>query len=342
MKQTKKFITTSAIACAFFGASYAHSAEVNLNLAHFMPQNSWQQETIFNDWKKAVEEQSNGRIAVTVYPSQTLGRAPAGYDNAVSGITDIAWTVQGYTAGRFPLSQVLELPGLFETGAVGSCAFQKLYDSGTLDREYEETKVLYVHTHSPGHLHTRDTQVSSLEDLQGLKIRRPTAVIGELLSELGAEPVGMPSPEVYPSLQRGVIDGYMFPWETIQSFRTGEITDYHLDFGFYSLAFVTTMNKDSYDELPSDLKKVIDDNSGMEWAVTAGQGYDDADVLSLEKIRASDAVITQLSAEERVQWQAAADKVVKSYVAELDRQGLPGSETLASVKGYVEECKVGL
>ncbi|MEX1215765.1 TRAP transporter substrate-binding protein [Saccharospirillum sp.] len=342
MKPAMKILTASALACTLFGTSYAQSAEVNLNLAHFMPQNSWQQNVIFNDWKQAVEEQSDGRIAVTVYPAQTLGRAPAGYDNAVSGITDIAWTVQGYTAGRFPLSQLMELPGLFETGAVGSCAFQKLYNSGALDEEYKESKVLYVHTHSPGHLHTRETQVTSLEDLKGLKIRRPTAVIGELLTELGAEPIGMPAPEVYPGLQRGVIDGYMFPWETIQSFRTGEVTDYHLEFGFYSLAFVTTMNKNSYDSLPEDLKKVIDDNSGMEWAVTAGRGYDDADVLSLESIRASDAVITQLSPEEQAQWQSAADKVVQAYVTQLDNQGLPGSETLASVREYVEECEVEL
>lgn len=342
MKHAKKFLITSAMACTLVSSSIAFAAEVNLNLAHFMPQNSWQQDTIFNDWKQAVETQSNGRIAVTVYPAQTLGRAPAGYDNAVSGITDIAWTVQGYTAGRFPLSQIMELPGLFDTGAVGSCAFQKLYNSGALDEEYEETKVLYVHTHSPGHLHTRDTQVSTLEDLKGLKIRRPTAVIGELLAELGAEPIGMPAPEVYPGMQRGVIDGYMFPWETIQSFRTGEVTDYHLEFGFYSLAFVTTMNKDTYDSLPEDLKQVIDDNSGIEWAVTAGRGYDDADALSLEDIEASDAVVTQLSPEERAQWQSVADGVVQSYVTQLDNQGLPGSETLASVRGYVEECEVEL
>lgn len=339
---SRNLFSTVAIACSLMGMSSVQASEVNLRFAHFMPQNSWQNEKMFNAWKDAVETQSDNRISVTVFPAQTLGKAPAGYDNAVKGIADISWTVQGYTAGRFPLSQVLELPGLFETGAVGSCAFQKLYNSGVLDKEYEETKVLYVHTHSPGHLHTKDKTVTSLSDMKGLKIRRPTDVIGGLISELGAEPIGMPAPTIYQSVQRGVIDGYMLPWSAVNSFRAYEVSKQHLEFGFYSLAFVTTMNKNTYNKLPDDLKKVIDDNSGMGWAVNAGQGYDDADIVGLEKIKSTGGVINQLSEEEKKEWQAVADKVSASYIAKLDDMGLPGTETFNQVKGYVAECRAEL
>ncbi|WP_369856063.1 TRAP transporter substrate-binding protein [Candidatus Thalassolituus haligoni] len=343
MKAVKRNLSRFALSSLLVISSASTlAAEANLRFAHFMPKNSWQSERMFDSWKKAVEEQSAGRIQVTVFPAQTLGKAPAGYDNAKNGIADIAWTVQGYTAGRFPLSQIMELPGLFKTGAVGSCAFQKLYDSGVLDKEYEETKVLYVHTHSPGHLHTKDQVVTSLEDLKGLKIRRPTDLIGELISELGAEPVGMPAPSIYQSMQRGVIDGYMLPWSAVNSFRAYEVSKQHLDFGFYSLAFVTTMNKRAYDKLPADLKKVIDDNSGMDWAVNAGQGYDDADIVGLAKIKEEGGTINELSAEERAQWQTIADGVTKKYIAKLDSEGLPGTTTYRSVKGYVSECETEL
>lgn len=332
MRPIRKLISNLTLTGLLCSSISAYASDFDLRLAHFMPATSWQQEQIFNAWKKSVEEDSNGQISVSIYPGQTLGKAASGYDNAINGVADISWTVQGYTAGRFPLSQIMELPGLFETGAVGSCAFQKLFNSGALDDEYKETKVLYVHTHSPGHLHTRDKVVTSLDDLKGLRIRRPTTLIGDLLEGLGAQPVGMPAPEIYQSVQRGVIDGYMLPWETIQSFQTFDVTKQHLEFGFYSLAFVTTMNKEAYDGLPDNLKAVIDKNSGMQWAVNAGRGYDEADKKALVKIRQKGGQVNTLEDSEREAWLSVANEVSRQYIASLDEKGLPGTETYELVQ----------
>lgn len=312
-----------------------------LKYAHFMPSGSWQNQTLFKDWAAAVSKESNDALDVTIFPAQTLGKAPAGYDNAKNGITDIAWTVQGYTANRFPLSQIVELPGLFDTAEIGSCAFQKLYDSGTLDKEYEETHVLYVHTHGLGHLSTKDKAVTTLADLKGLKIRRPTAVIGKLLKELGAEPVGMPAPRIYESVQHGTIDGFMLPWEAVAGFRLDEVTSNHTEFGFYSLAFVATMNKKVYESLPANLKKVVDDNSGMKWALIAGRGYDKGDADALPKIKKS-GTIYQIDPSEKSKWVEAGQRATKDYLAELDAKGLPGTKTYEQVKTFVTECKAEL
>ncbi|MEM6680523.1 MAG: TRAP transporter substrate-binding protein, partial [Pseudomonadota bacterium] len=245
------------------------AAQQGLNFAHFMPVESWQNRGLFADWETAVDAASGGALDVTIYPAQTLGRAPDGYDNARDGIADIAWTVQGYTAGRFPLSQIVELPGLFETAEIGSCAFQKLYDSGALDAEYADTHVLFVHVHGPGHIHTKGKPVTRLSDLEGLKLRRPTAVIGRLLEELGAEPVGMPAPRIYEAAERGTIDGFLLPWEAVSGFRAHEVSDQHTEFGLYALAFVATMNKATYEALPAGARAAIDANSGMDWALAA-------------------------------------------------------------------------
>ena len=310
----------------------------NLKYAHFMPASSWQNQTLFNDWADAVKKSSDGKLHVSIFPAQTLGKAPAGYDNAKNGITDIAWTVQGYTANRFPLSQIIELPGLFETAEIGSCAFQKLYDSGALDKEYEETHVLYVHTHGLGHLSTKEKSVTTLADLKGLKIRRPTAVIGKLLKELGAEPVGMPAPRIYESVQHGTIDGFMLPWEAVAGFRADEVTKHHTEFGFYSLAFVATMNKNTYEKLPANLKKAIDENSGMKWALIAGRGYDKGDADALPKIKKT-GTMHQINSAEKVKWVEAGKRVTKAYLEELDKKGLLGTETYTKIKTYIAECK---
>jgi len=313
----------------------------NLNYAHFMPPASWQAQTIFLDWKKAVEEAAGDALSITVFPGQTLGKAAQGYDNAINGVADIIWTVQGYTAGRFPLSQIVELPGLFKKAEVGSCAFQKLYESGALDSEYKETKVLFVHTHGPGHIFTRKKPVTTLEDLKNLKIRRPTAVVGRLLTELGAEPVGMPAPQIFEQVQRGTIDGYMLPWEAVSSFRLAEVTGYQTEFGFYSLAFVTTMNKAKYESLSPTAKAAIDENSGMKWARIVGRGFDsnsETSIAALDgKIKTYKIEGTELAA-----WQAAADRAAKAYLDELDGKGLPGTKTYTAFKGYVASCRADL
>ena len=80
-------------------------------------------------------------------------------------------------------------------------------------------------------------------------------MIGKLLEELGAEPVGMPAPRIYESMQRGTIDGYMLPWEAVKGFRLEEVSDQHTEFGFYSLAFVLTMNKARYESLPAEMAR---------------------------------------------------------------------------------------
>ncbi|WP_417679177.1 TRAP transporter substrate-binding protein [Pseudodonghicola sp.] len=335
----KKLALTGALA---LGAAAPLYAKDTLRYAHFMSAASWQNQVIFEDWAKAVEAEAGAdNVDVQIFPAQTLGKAAAGYDNAVTGIADIAWTVPGYSAGRFPLAQIMELPGLFQRGAVGSCAFQKLYDSGALDEEFKDTHILFVHTHDAGHLHTSKVPVRTLEDLKGLKIRRPTQVVGGLLDELGAEPVGMPAPNTYEALQRGAIDGYMLPWESVDSFRLDELTQYHTIFGFYALSFVTTMNKAKYDSLSPEVKKAVDDNSGMKWAVTAGQGYDDAGAKTLARLEKDSTVIT-LDDAERARWDAAAQKASDAYIAELNAKGLPGTETYAAVKTYVAECETDL
>lgn len=310
----------------------------NLRLAHFMPANSWQNSTMFEQWARAIEADANNSLNIRVFPAQTLGSAVEGYDNARRGLADITWTVQGYTANRFPLSQIVELPGLFETAEAGSCAFQKLYESGALDAEYEDTQVLYVHVHGPGHLHTRDVAVTSLEDMRGLQIRQPTAVIGNLLRELGAEPVGMPAPGVYEATQRGVINGFLLPWEAVVGFRANEVVNNYTEVGLYALAFVKTMNQNSYNRLSDEQRAALHQHAGMSGALLAGRGYDEADVRARAQML-TEGTLHQLSAAERVKWEAAADRAAEMYLSELESRGLPAREVYSSFVNFVSECE---
>ena len=211
-----------AAAIASLAVSSAQ-ADTTLRMAHFWPGPSGVNEDVLQAWADTIAEESNGDLTIQMFPAGTLAKPDSIYEAAANGIADIGATAQGYTAGRFPLSQIVELPGVASTATQGACVLQTLFDDGHLDSEYEDTRPLFMFTTGPGGIHTIDTDVQTPADLQGLRIRRPTAVAGEMLENMGASPVGMPAPDIYTSMQRGVIDGLSFPWEGLKGFRVNEV-----------------------------------------------------------------------------------------------------------------------
>jgi len=312
------------------------AAEFNLRFAHFWPPQAGMSQQ-FQAWGDAVEKDSNGRIKVEMYPSQTLAKAPKIYDAVVSSIADVGATVQGYTANRFPLSQVIELPGIAESGALGSCVFQTLLDQGDIADEYSETHPLFVFTHGPGMIHTKGTAVKTPEDLKGLRIRRPTAVVADLLTGLGSQPVGMPAPQIYQSMSRGVIDGATLPWEGVKSFRLNELADNHTDINLYTLAFVVTMNKGTYESMPADLRQVIDKNSGLAWAVKTGQLMDEQDKVGLAQAKELGHTITTIEGGvENPAWKGVLEQATENY---LSQNGATARSIYEKIPALSKNCR---
>lgn len=337
MKNNNRLLPLVA-AVGFSFATTVSAAEINLRFAHFWPANSGIAKTLAS-WGETIEAESNGRIDVEIYPSQTLAKATQTYDSVVRGIADVGAIIQGYTANRFPLSQIVELPGIVHTGVQGSCVLQKLYDEGALDSEYQDAHVLFMFTHGPGHIHTKGKAVKKPEDLAGLMIRRPTVVVGELLEGLGGEPVGLPAPDMYTAMQRGTIDGVTLPWEAMASFRLNELADQHTQVGLYSLAFVVTMNKGTYARMPEELKKVIDDNTGMRWAEKLGSAYDELDMVGLKQAKDTGHTITVIeNGAENPDWKPTLARVTESYLDELSNKGLPARSVYERAQSLSQVC----
>jgi TRAP-type transport system periplasmic protein len=319
--------------------SFAQAAEVDLRLAHFWPATSGIAQTL-ESWANQVEKDSNGRINVDIYPAQTLSKAVQTYDSVVKGIADVGVSIQGYTANRFPITQIVELPGLVKTGEAGSCVIQNLYEEGTFRDEYDDAHVLFMFTHGPGHIHTRNTLVKEPTDLAGMMIRRPTVVAGELLKGLGAEPVGLAAPEMYGAMSRGVINGVALPWEAMTSFRLNELVDKHTEIGLYSLAFVATMNKRTYDHMPADLKAIIDKNSGELWSRKLGAAYDILDVNGMEQARAAGhEIYTVEGGVNNPAWKPVVDAAVKHYSGELESKGIKVGEIYQRALQLAGDCE---
>jgi len=308
------------------GLSGAAAQDVTLRVHQMLPPQATIPQQVLEPWGEAIEEQSGGRIAVQHYPSMQLGGSPPElFDQARDGVVDVIWTVLGYTPGRFPKAETFELPFIMTDAASTSEAFQEFVEKNAMD-EFDEVHLLAVHTHGPGLFHTKEP-IEKLEDLQGMKIRGGSRVINDLLTKLGATPVGMPVPAVPEALSKGVIDGTTIPWEVTLPLRVSELVNNHTGFsgenGLYTQTFAIAMNKDTYDSLPDDLKKIIDDNSGMKLARMAGEAMDAQDAVGLKKAEDAGNNIVTLDEAETQRFKDASQSVIEDWVAEAEgRQAL--------------------
>lgn len=335
-----KKVIAAFTAIVFLGLSSAQ--EVTLRLHHFLSPNSPVQQGYLEPWANRVEEQSGGRIQVEIYPSMQLGGGPPSLIEQVSdGVVDLVWTLPGYTAGRFPITEVFEMPfmsGMAEESSQALCEFYHAH----LEEEYRDVKVITLHTAGPGVFHMRGSGIQSLEDLRGQQIRAPNRVTTEALALLGAEPIGMPVPQVPESISRGVVDGALLPWEVTAPLRIAELVDSHTGFasehGFYTSTFLLAMNNDSYNRLPEDLKAVIDANSiaaGCEEARAAGANMDAADIPGIELAQAEGNTIHMIPAEEVSRWQTAVQPVIDDWVARMNAAGLDGEAMLQEARELI-------
>ena len=248
--------------------------EVTLKLHQFLPAPATVPKLILKPWAERVEAASQGRIKIDHFDAMALGGTPPSLmDQAIDGSADLTMTVVGYTPGRFPKTEVFELPFMMTDPIATSKAFQELVETDLQQGEYKDVHVLGAWVHGPGVIHSRDG-VARLEDMQGLKVRGPTRVITDMLKELGATPVGMPLPAIPEALSKGVIDGTVIPWEVTPAIKLSELVSHATEFtgskeALYTATIVLVMNKAKYDSLPEDLRAVLDAEPAL-----AGESFD--------------------------------------------------------------------
>ncbi|MDF2374454.1 MAG: TRAP transporter substrate-binding protein [Rhizobiaceae bacterium] len=335
MKKRTLLKSLAAAAClaAGLGAGTAQSLaqEVTLRLHQFLPPQANVPAYILKPWAEKVEKDSGGRIKVDLFGAMSLGGTPPQLiDQARDGVVDIVWTLPGYSPGRFPRTEVFELPFMMTNAEAGSRAYWELFESDMKDNDFKDLKILGAWMHGPGQFHVKGDGITKLEDMQGKKLRGPTRVINSLLSEMGATPVGLPVPAIPEALSKGVIDGTVIPWEVTSALKVAELVDTHTEFSgdraLYTAVFVLAMNKAKFDSLPDDLKKVIDDNSGLEFSAFAGKTMQEYDAPGRKIAADRGNKIVVLDEAEVARWKEASQPVIDNWIAEMDAKGIDGSD----------------
>jgi TRAP-type C4-dicarboxylate transport system substrate-binding protein len=317
------------------GAALAQDKPIELKFSSWVSTVHGHHVGVMAPWAKMVEDKSGGRLKVTIFPGSTLGKPADHFDMARDGIADIVFISPGYTPGRFPLISVAELPLLFKSGRGGSQAVWSLSDK-YFKAEFKEIKLLWIWVHPPGQFHLAKKQVKVVEDLAGLKIRAGTPMLANMVKALGAIPVSIAAPETYNALERGVVDGTVFPWEAVQGFKLAEVLRYHAVVNLYVSPLVTVMNQKKYDSLPPDLRKVIDDLSGAWGAEFTGRVWDQNESHGIDAAKKAGATIYNVPAEERQRWGARLKPVEEEWVKSMEAKGLPGRQLLGDLREAIK------
>ncbi|MCP4682310.1 MAG: TRAP transporter substrate-binding protein [Desulfobacterales bacterium] len=321
-----------ALGFTFLGIStqQADAEPIKLTYSIFFPPTHGQAIAAM-DWAKEVEKRTKGKVQITTFPGGTLTKAPQCYDGVVKGISDIGNSCFAYTRGRFPVMAAVDLPMGYPNGKVASRVADGFAKSVN-PKELQDVKVLYVHAHGPGLLHTKKP-VKTIEDLEGMKIRA-TGLSSKVVKALGAVAVAMPQGGTYEALQKGVVEGTFGPIEVLKGWKQAEVIKSTTEcYGVgYTTAMFVVMNIDKWNSLPADVKKVFDEVSAK-WVDVHGAVWDSSDKKGKEYTLSLGNKLIPLSKSENAKWRKAVEPVINDYIAD----NADGAKCVAKVKELIEK-----
>lgn len=315
-------LATMLAAVLIIGIPTASNAETTLTYATFFPPTHAQSQ-VAEEWCKEVEKRTSGKVKVQYFPGQTLAKAPQLYDAVVEGIADISFGVLAYHRGRFPVMAAVDLPLGYRSGVSATAVANAVY-AKFQPKAFNDVEVMYFHGHGPGLPHTAKKPIEKLEDWKGMKLRA-TGNSAKIVTALGGTPVAASMNEAYQSIQKGVVDGGMYPIDTNKGFKLGEVVDYCTE-AFpiaYTTAFYVIMNKDKWKSLDADTQKVIKELN-KETATKHGQTWTDSDVIGRKFLEDQGGKCVPLAEGEAARWTKAVQPVVDGYVQEAGKKGLDG------------------
>lgn len=239
--------------------AFADSPDIEIVFGHPFPDQHHLVVNVLQGWMDEVEELTAGTVTFDVHPGGALSGPPDAYEHPAAGVTDMGWALQGYTPGQFPISQVIELPFLFETAVQGTEVFWDIYEEfPALQDEYSETKVLALWAHDIGDVFTTSTPIESAEDMAGLSIRTPAPMQNVLVETLGGSAVGMPAPELYDSLDRDVIDGLLIGHSGVPTFGLDEVLGHATRGNFFVGGMFVAMNLQTWESMSDAQREVFE------------------------------------------------------------------------------------
>ena len=340
-----RVIGAALVGAAMLGISFAPTpaasqTPISLRLHTFLPPVANPVKHFMQPWADKIAQDSNGRLKVQIFPAMQLGgKAEQLLTQVRDGVVDIAWTLPGFTPGVMPKLEIFELPFLHRDTHSTVMALQDYVDLH-MKKDFEPYHVLLVNAHAGSLFMTKDP-INKVDDFKGMKLRSYSRTNAWILEALGVTPLQVALPELAPMLSKGTVTGSILPYEIAPSVKMQDLTDYFTTLAppqprLSTAIFTFLMNKQKYESLPPDLKKVIDDNSGRKLAPFSIEVWDRIE-LEGEKVMHSKPKnkFVSLSPEETAKFKTTVKPVFDRFTDMLDKSGADGKKVLADVDTLV-------
>lgn len=342
MKKTvnRRQFNTSLIAGATLIAAPAVAraqTTFNLKLGHFIsPKHIFS--VYLQNWVDELKKTSSGKLNITIFPANTMGPTPNYADYARTGVADITWFLQGATPGRFPLTEIVQLPYMVGSSEIGTKTLNDPDVLKLLEPEYPGVKILYLLTTQPGILLNASKPVHKVEDMKGLRVRFASVTIKSYIAALGATPVGIPPSGIADALQKGTVDGVFTDYGGAHTaFRLGGLVKYTTELYSYVSSFGVAMNQNSYNKLPPELQKLIVDTTKPKLQ-EIGKLWDSGDAPGKKYLVSEGATAIELSKEQDALFKKIGAEDTARVLADLDKKGHPGTKVHAAMKAAADKA----
>ena len=320
-------LTLLAAAAAL--AAPAHAADaLELKFSTFVPPTHGFVTDVLQPLGKEIEKKSGGAVTVRVFAGNSpFGKVVNQADQVKQGVVDLAFGLNGIPRGRYPRTSIMEMPFVAESADLATRTLWAM-SKGALAEDWKGFKLAALHCHNPGLFHTRDKRLESIYDVKGLRMRAPNPQTQDLLAFLGATPVGMPPGQVYENLQKGVIDGAVFPWDAIKGFRLESLLKEHLDARVYTACFHLVMNPQRFAAYPGAVQKAIDSSIGEPLVNKFGAWWQGWDKAGYDAAMKAGGVLVPVSNATREKWRGELQPVVDRQLAKLAQEGVPNARAI--------------
>ena len=313
--------------CLLGGPAALAGGPIKLNLAHFWPSTHFVEAEQVKQWKAEVEKATQGKVEIVSFPGQTLLKMQGIYDGVVDGVADIGIGVFALSYGRYPLMEIFELPMLNYSNATAAAVTTGEGYNRIPALKLKDAQLMYLFCTGPGAIWST-FPIRNQADLKGKEIMA-TSSTAVIMKKLGAVPVGLPRPEVYMALKKGIVKGSVGPVEVLKGFKEAEVVDYVTPVnGLYNKVFYVIMNQDKWASLPDEVKAAITEVN-KSWAEKAGKIWTSHMDEGLDfAVKNHGVKVIELGGEEHAKWMKQLQPIVDKFGADMEKKGLPGKATV--------------
>jgi TRAP-type transport system periplasmic protein len=322
-------VLVSFLGMCLLGGGPSSAQPITLKYANFPPSTTFPCVQM-EEWKKEVEKRTAGKVRVQTFPGGTLLPAKNIFDGVISGVAEIGNFAMSYQPGRFPVSEAIDLPIGFTSARAASLALYDLVEK-TQAKEFEKVKLLTLFTCPPADFMT-SKPVKSLKDLKGMELR-VSGTGADVVKRLGGIPIAMPQSETPEAIQKGVVSGIVSSMEILKDFNFAAYCPYATEANLFVVSFAVVMNREKWNALPADVKKVLDDMR-QEWALWTGRYVDDhvKEALTWSKQKYNHQLF-DLPAADREE----IPKLVKPMIDDYARRVTGGEQFVREAYGFKEK-----